>query len=137
MPDAHYIVLRNHLDEVQRLSEWLRDRAEHLQLDKANVFKVNLILEEAVTNIIQHGCADEDAHEIVVKLTHNGPSITVRVEDDGIPFDPTGHPTPEMADSLGEATEGGMGIHLMRTYATDLSYQHSGGRNILTATVEG
>ena len=53
-------------------------------------------------------------------------------EDDGVPFDPTIVPEPEPWTSLEDAQIGGVGLHLMHSYADRLEYERYDGKNILT-----
>jgi serine/threonine-protein kinase RsbW len=59
----------------------------------------------------------------------------VEISDDGTPHNPLDAPEPDTDLALEDRSIGGLGIHLVRNLTTDLSYDHLGGRNMLTFTV--
>jgi sigma-B regulation protein RsbU (phosphoserine phosphatase) len=123
--------LRNDLSEVQRLSQIVTDFAAQHHLAPELVFRVNLVLEEIVTNVISYGYDDSLEHEISVRLSWQDPRIELEVEDDGRPFNPLEAPEPEVERPLIERPVGGWGIHLIRRMMDDLEYRREGDKNCL------
>ena len=123
------LVLRNKLADLPELSRWVETcTREDVSSDVA--FAVALCLEEAVVNIIMHG--GRDGLEITVELAREPGALTARIEDNGREFDPTQAPAPAPATSLEDAKIGDLGIHLMRSFASEMRYGRSGDRNRLT-----
>jgi serine/threonine-protein kinase RsbW len=92
-------------------------------------FAVQLCLEEALANIIEHG-ADPDGGPIAIVIDDSDSRrVAVRVESAGIPFDPTRYPEPVTAESLAAAKIGGQGIHLMRSFTSAMRYARHDKRN--------
>jgi len=91
-------------------------------------------VDEAATNIVRYGYrGGAGTIEMTAELVDD--DITITLEDEAPPFDPTTVPPPDLSVPPHERTPGGMGIHLMRL-ATD-SMEHRprpGGGNILTLT---
>jgi anti-sigma regulatory factor (Ser/Thr protein kinase) len=127
---AERLLLRNHLSELPRLARWAEARMEGWSPDLK--FAVALCLEEAVANIIMHGGAMRDEVKIAVEIERDGKSLTATIEDNGVNFDPTQLPPPARAASLDAATVGDLGVHLMRSFSSNMEYQRRGGRNRLT-----
>ena len=50
--------------------------------------RINLALDEVLTNVISYAYDDAGAHEIEVRLEVEGEDVVVEVTDDGRPFDP-------------------------------------------------
>src|SRR5262245_56560640 len=50
---------------------------------------VHLVIEEILSNCIRHGRPDRGEARIDLTLEAGPSAVTVTVEDDGIPFDPT------------------------------------------------
>jgi len=65
--------------------------------------------------------------------------ITVEIEDDGVPFDPTQVPAPTLAGSLIERRPGGLGIVSVRALTNSIEYRRASERNclVLRRRVEG
>jgi anti-sigma regulatory factor (Ser/Thr protein kinase) len=127
----HRLVLRNTISELPELSRWIEScTREDVSSDTA--FAVALCLEEAVANIMMHGGEEGDRLEISVELERERGALTARIEDNGRAFDPTQAPARAPAASLKDAKIGDLGIHLMRSFASEMRYGRSGGRNRLT-----
>lgn len=119
-----------------RLAQWVEQCAEHGLIRADMVFHVNLALDELVTNIISHGHwegAGASTIDIVVKRGEG--HVTLTVEDDGAPFDPTQVAAPDTDAPLENRAIGGLGLHFVRSVMDDVAYQYSNNRNQLTLTL--
>ena len=125
------MVLHNDLAELKRLAVWIESWARKGVSSDVS-FAVQLCLEEAVANVIMYGAPKGDHLEIAVELERDAGTLVARVEDNGRQFDPTRAPPPEQPASLAEAKVGNLGIHLVRSFAHDMGYEHRDGRNRLT-----
>ncbi len=101
------------------------------QLPSSVEADLNLALEEIVINVMAHGYADRRDHEIGVRLELERGTLTVRVEDDGLPFNPLEAPPANLAVPPMERRAGGLGIHFVKTLMDGLQYQRLGNKNIL------
>ena len=52
------------------------------------VFRVNLVLEEVIANVIFYGYEGSSVHDIAVRLCWDDPHVRLEIEDDGVPFNP-------------------------------------------------
>jgi sigma-B regulation protein RsbU (phosphoserine phosphatase) len=125
------VLLKNDLSELQRLNQIVTEFAERHGLASELVFRLNLVLEEIITNVISYGYKDGLGHEISVRLSWKDPNIKVEVEDDGRPFNPLEAPPPDMVKPLAERNVGGLGIHLVREMMDELEYRRESDKNIL------
>jgi len=126
-----FVLLRNDLAELQRLNQLVAEFAEHHGLPSELVFRVTLVLEEIITNVISYGYEDEMEHEISVRLSWEDPDMKIEVEDDGRPFNPLEAPPPDMVKPLAERPVGGLGIHLVREMMDKLEYRRENDKNLL------
>jgi len=99
------------------------------------VYKVNLILEEVLTNIIKYAYKDTLEHDIRIEIILNEHELLIEFEDDGEEFDPLDAPVPEDRESISDSPVGGLGIHLVKQMVDGIEYQRSKGRNVLKARV--
>jgi serine/threonine-protein kinase RsbW len=129
--EASRLVLRKDVAELERLAGWIEGFTRQSASPDV-IFAVQLCLEEAVANIIMYGALKDDPLEIAVELERNDGILVARIEDNGRQFDPTRAPPPAPARSLEEAKVGDVGIHLMRSFASDMDYERRNGRNRLT-----
>jgi serine/threonine-protein kinase RsbW len=57
---------------------------------------------------------------------------TVQIKDDGIFFGLLQYPEAALPHRLEDAVEGGLGIHLIKSYSEECNYQRVGSENVLT-----
>lgn len=91
---------------------------------------VRMCLEEAVVNLIDHTPATSEA--ISVDLGWQGDRMVAVIEDSGPPFDLRQAKLPERPKTLEDAIPGGLGILLIRSFASEIDYASKPGRNQLT-----
>jgi serine/threonine-protein kinase RsbW len=130
-PNARRLLLHRDLAELQRLAIWIEGWAMR-DLSANLSFAVQVCLEEAVANIIMYSTTKDDRLEIVVEVERRDQTLVARIEDNGSAFDPTQFPQPPVPASLAEANVGNLGIHLMRSFASDMHYERRDSRNRLT-----
>jgi anti-sigma regulatory factor (Ser/Thr protein kinase) len=101
------------------------------RLPPAVVNALDVALDEAVSNAINHGYDAGVRGEIAVRLRRRPGSVLVEIEDDGRPFDPLQAPPPDLTSPLAERPIGGLGVHLIRNLMDEVAYARHDGRNIL------
>ncbi|HIK45776.1 MAG TPA: ATP-binding protein [Leptolyngbyaceae cyanobacterium M65_K2018_010] len=133
-PAAELETLRllNQLSELDRLSAWVAELSGRLGLSPRRTFQLDLVLAEAVTNIIENAYTDGAVHEINLAIDPTPPRLQIQIRDDGLPFNPLDHPEVVQPQSLDEAQVGGLGIHLIRSYAQECRYERQGNENWFT-----
>src|SRR5262245_8766446 len=107
------VVLKDGLSELQGPNPNVDEFAGRHGLRSEVVFRLTLVLEENINNVISYGYDDELEHEISVRLSWKDPNMKVEVEDDGRPFNPLKVPPPDMGKPLTEMKVGGLGIHVV------------------------
>lgn len=119
---------------IAEATGWLGELAEREAWPDALRFGLELSLEEALTNVVSYGFAGvSHAPDIRIEV-HRLPEgrVAVRLIDNGIAFDPTDIPEPEVPGSIDDAKIGGHGVQLMRHFLEHLAYRREGGENQLT-----
>jgi anti-sigma regulatory factor (Ser/Thr protein kinase) len=97
--------------------------------------RVDLAVEELITNIIKYGFDDAQSHEINVALNFTTAGVELAIIDDGHFFDPT-HAKPserstlDRTHKLEEAQVGGWGLELVRKNASTFTYERDHNHNI-------
>ncbi|MBU2554110.1 MAG: ATP-binding protein [Bacteroidetes bacterium] len=125
------IQLVNQLDQLETISRFLDELAEAWDLSIPFVMKLNLVLEEAFTNIVNYGYQDNETHEIVLVFEKQNERLLVSLIDDAMPYDPTIAPDPDINLSAEERKIGGLGIFFIRKMMDKVSYQRMGSNNVL------
>ncbi len=99
----------------------------------ADITNVQIVLGEALNNIIKHGFESEGSGRIELKISLMGDGIVVRLCDDGIAFTP-----PEISDTplqgkndLKNLPEGGFGWFLIKQITSSIEFTRFTNRNYL------
>jgi phosphoserine phosphatase RsbU/P len=119
------------------MMSWIDDMVVPLELSPETTYALQLCLEEAVVNIISHAFQPETQHHVQIDVRREGATVVAKIIDDGEPFDPLAHELPEQPANLESAHIGGLGIKLMRCFATHIAYQRTGETNRLTLSFAG
>lgn len=123
--------ITNQLSEIGRVADWVEEFCREHGIAQRESNTINVALDEILSNVIHHGYADSGVHDIAVTLTSAAGEITVEIEDDGTPFDPTTVPAPTLTGSLVERDLGGLGLVFVRALVDQIDYQRVAGRNHL------
>lgn len=122
-------------DDLPQLAPAVDAFGERHDLSPGTQMALNLVLEELVTNVFMHG-AGPDGATVRVRAAADGEKVRGEVRDDGIPFDPLSRETPEIDLALEDREIGGLGIHMVRSMASDLSYAREGEENVMRFALE-
>lgn len=131
MSASTQIVIKNNLDELQRLNELVSEFGGQHNFHVEEEYAVYLCLEEMVTNIVNYGWSDGLEHEIKVEISIDEAAIKIILQDDGVAFDPTKIAEPDTNKPAHERQVGGLGIHLVRQTVDEMWYERLDNKNIL------
>jgi anti-sigma regulatory factor (Ser/Thr protein kinase) len=123
--------LRNSLSELDTLCQILQQFGEALGLSNKALFQICLAMEEVFSNIISYGYTDDAVHWIKIAISHDQGILMIRLEDDGIPFNPVWADEPDCECPVEERKVGNLGIHLCKKVMDEMIYERCGNNNIL------
>ena len=126
------IILSNNLEAIPELAVFVEQACEELALDNSLIFKLNLVLEEAVTNVIMYAYPKGTDGLVDIEAIIREHSLTFIVSDSGQPFDPTTQPQADISLGVDDRPIGGLGIYMVKNIMDSVSYRRSDGKNILT-----
>ena len=126
------IILTNDISEVSKLNEFVDEIGNEFSLTPDVVFNLNLVLEEAVVNVINYAYPKEEHQSIYLSASLREGSIVLILTDTGKEFDPTMAPDVDITLSADEREIGGLGIFLIRQIMNEVKYERIDGKNILT-----
>ena len=128
----HSFKLKIDLSELTTLSRQLQDFGRSTKLSEGSILKLNICLDELFTNIVYYGYGDNFDSPIIFILTLVGNELTVKIEDEGIPFNPLKVKNPKMVDDLNIIQIGGFGVYIVKELMDDICYRRYQGKNHLT-----
>ena len=128
------LIIQNDIAELNTVVTFLEGLEEEWQLPLAIITPINLVLEEALTNVIFYAYEKGSTHEIKIDFAHTANQLDITITDTGKPFDPTKKEDPDIELSVEERPIGGLGIFLIRKIMSEVSYERVGKENILRMT---
>lgn len=129
--DYKQLIIQNSIEELHRVLLFLEQLEEEWQLPAGSLVPINLVLEEALSNVIFYAYEDESRHEIRIDFEYADNQLDVTIIDRGKPFDPTQKEDPDIDLPVEERPIGGLGIFLIRKIMDEVSYERLGEENIL------
>ncbi|HWM91511.1 MAG TPA: ATP-binding protein [Thermoanaerobaculia bacterium] len=133
MPEERHFHLDvgSRFENIELVQVVLRDSLERLGVDEDARHWVDVAVREAVANAIKHGNAQDPGKQVHVDLFREGDDLVIRVEDEGIGFDPAQLQDPLAPENL--LKPNGRGIFYMKSFMDDIQYgPRPGGGTIVT-----
>ena len=107
-------------ENIELVQVVLRDCLERLGLEEDSRHWVDLAVREALANAIKHGNEQNPSKQVHVDLAVEEGHLVIRVEDEGLGFDPR-----QVADPLDPKNilhTNGRGIFYMKTFMDEIQY---------------
>ncbi|MDP2964436.1 MAG: ATP-binding protein [Pelolinea sp.] len=109
--------------------------AEQAGLDQKSIADVELAVDEAASNIIDHAYGGEGKGEIECSYRVIPEGLEVILRDHGKPFDPEAVAQPDLTSDVCCREPGGLGLHFMKSLMDSVEFSFNGyGGNLLTMT---
>ena len=93
-------------------------------------YHINLVLTEAMTNAICHANANDPSKEVHIIITISGPTLNIKVYDQGQGFDISALPVPDFAGD----SDQGRGVYIIRSLMDEVHYRKSSTGHVLDMT---
>ena len=126
------LCIKNDIHELCSLTQFLEEVGDELGLSPSLVMNLNLVLEEAVSNIIFYAYPQDAVVEeaVILTLTCEHGELSICLKDPGIALDPTQKEAPDLTLSAEERPIGGLGIFLIRQLMDEVTYRREGDYNL-------
>ena len=126
------IELKSTLDGLPVIADFVDDALKHLKADSGTIYKVQLAVDEACTNVINYAYPHGPG-PLKITIEPEGRDALIIINDQGKAFDPTSVPPPDLAPDLEQRKIGGLGIYFMKKLMDSISYSfHPREGNTLT-----
>jgi len=132
MTEQTTLILKNDLSELDRVMTFVTDLCLRNSIPPEIEYDLNLALDELVTNVARYAYPGGGEHHFTLQISLNNKEFVARLEDDGVEFNPTEYPLPDLDAPLEKRKEGGLGIFLVRQIMNSIEYQRVAGKNVVT-----
>lgn len=110
---------------LSSIGNFVGNAAQEAGLDETGVYAVQLAVDEACTNIIEHAYGGEGVGTIGITTIVSDDGLTVILRDTGKSFNPDSVPIPVTNLPLEEIQPRGIGLYLMRKMMDDIQFNFS------------
>ena len=118
------------LENIAELTDFVENTLQAQGASAAVIMKMNVALDELYSNIVKFSGA---AYAKISCGVRDG-SAYLRLEDDGIPYDPLKKEDADISLSAEEREIGGLGILIVKKSMDNVEYSFRDSKNILTIT---
>ncbi len=133
MDTEQTLTLPGRFNSLAAISEFATRAAEAAGLDPCAVYAVQMAVDEACSNIIEHAYGGEGRGAIECTCRINDDGLIVIIRDHGRPFDPTIVPQPDLHASLEDRKGSGLGLYFMRQLMDEVHFEFAlDSGNVLT-----
>ncbi len=105
------------------IRDFVSSIAEQAGLTPAEVAQMELAVDEACANVIEHAYGRDMTKEVSVRATLDGDAVEINVIDTGQGFDPTAVEQAELEKLITNRKSGGLGMRLMKTLMDEVHYE--------------
>lgn len=118
--DTLKLTLPNAIPYLPLAQSFVRETAAHFGFEGASLSQIELAVEEAVANVMQHGYDAEESQSFDIICEQLPGGIRIIIHEMGMPFDPSRIPEYRPGETAG------MGIFLMKAVMDDCSFHNLG-----------
>jgi len=133
MDTSQTLTFPGRFDSLAAISAFVIRAAEAAGLDARAVCAVQMAVDEACSNIIEHAYGDEGRGAIECTCRINDDGLTVTLRDYGRPFDPASVSEPDLHASLEDRNGGGLGLYFIHQLMDEVHFEFTpDSGNVLT-----
>lgn len=123
------------LENVPLAMACARESARRVGFHGPDLYRIELVVDEACTNVVQHAYAGEEPGDLVITCSADAERLVIQIRDWGRSFEPKSVPEPDVQAPLEERSLGGLGVFLIRQFMDEVEYSFDSKQgNLLTMT---
>jgi anti-sigma regulatory factor (Ser/Thr protein kinase) len=120
--------------ELAKIEPFTAEFASAAGLSDKDLFALQIVVEELVTNVVDYGGVPAGEHAARVNLAAENETLTIVITDRGAEYNPLLREDPDVTLPAEERPIGGLGVHFCKKLTDAQSYARVDGENILTLT---
>jgi serine/threonine-protein kinase RsbW len=125
------MIFPGRFESLEKISEFVKKIARNAGLGEKAVYGVELAVDEACSNIIEHAYQGEDVGDIECTCETTTSGIKITICDYGRPFDPSKVPKPDLTSPIEERKRGGLGLFYIDEMMDEARFEFTPGKNKL------
>ena len=110
------------------IREFVTAVGQRAGLGEAEVGQLELAVDEACANVMEHAYDHDDTQEVVVRATFDRETLEIVVEDTGRGFDPGSVSRERIEPLVAGRKSGGLGMRLIQSMMDEVRYEFVPGQ---------
>jgi serine/threonine-protein kinase RsbW len=110
------------VENLRAFRDFIENACRRAGIESSAAFDLKLAVDEACSNIIEHGYAGNEPGPIGVSFDGQGEQVVVEIADRGRPFDPKTVRAPDLDTRWEDRRVGGLGWYLMSRSVDRIGY---------------
>ncbi|MFN0085790.1 MAG: ATP-binding protein [Blastocatellia bacterium] len=110
-------------ESLAMIREFVTNVGRLATLDDAGIGKLELAVDEACANVIEHAYGHDATKEVIVRAVYDDQTLRISVIDTGPGFDPSSAESKSVEELVKQRKSGGLGIRLIKTLMDDVQYE--------------
>jgi serine/threonine-protein kinase RsbW len=115
-------------ENLAMIREFLNGVLAQTGLDQSDINKLELAVDEACSNVMEHAYGHDATKEVVVRVIFDEELVRVNIIDTGRGFDPQSIPQADLERLVAERRSGGLGLRLMKSLVDEVRYEFEPGQ---------
>jgi serine/threonine-protein kinase RsbW len=132
---SHSLIVQAYYDNLDILRAYIGQIAEDCGMSARDIYAIQLSIDEACTNIIEHAYGGECDKSIDLYCEVTSEALIIRLHDHGEPFNPLDVPEPNFDAPIEERDNGGLGLYLMRQLMDEIHFSFLPGEALSDNTL--
>ncbi len=109
-----HLTIYSEFSYLGTVADFIAKATEACGLNDKAAYNVQMAVDEAVTNVIEHAYSGRTDGRIEISCEQRGREFIVDIQDYGKPFDASKIPVPRVKGPLSRRSIGGLGIFFMK-----------------------
>lgn len=126
----HQLQVKAERASLARIAQFAIACCEEWRIDADSAFSIQLAIDEAAINIIEHAYDDGEG-VLSIRCWTEQHHFYVQIKDKGKRFNPADIPEPVLTGPLEEREIGGLGIYFMRELMDEVRFEFGEDGNLL------
>src|SRR5215475_14302946 len=110
-------------ENLSMIREFVGRVGERAGMDSAELTKLELAVDEACANVIEHAYGSDNTREVTVKAVLDAECVQIEIVDTGRGFDPAQVEQVNLDQLINQRKSGGLGMRLIRSLMDEVQYQ--------------
>lgn len=134
--EGHSLTITSRYENLAQVTQFARSIAIDSGLGEREADDIELAVDEAITNVIEHAYLGDPSGIIQINCALDRNEFIIEIRDEGNPIDPKKYRSPKISGPISERSIGGLGLFFMRKLMDKVEFHHGRKQGNLTVMVK-